>query len=49
MAVRLPELLVPMMTPGGLVFSDQPLSHDGWRPEPLPEGVPADRYFIYRT
>jgi hypothetical protein len=49
MAVRLPELLMPLMTSGGLVFSDQPLACDGWRAEPLPDGVPADRYFIYRT
>jgi hypothetical protein len=49
MAVRLPELLVPLMAAGGLVFSDQPLSCETWRPESLPDGVPADRYFIYRT
>jgi len=49
MAARLPALLTPLMAPGGLVLSDQPLTCAGWRAETLPDGVPSDRYFIYRT
>jgi len=41
--------LRPLLRPGGLALSDQPLAADGLAAEPLPEGVPAGRYFIYRA
>jgi hypothetical protein len=35
--------------PGGLVVSDQKLPADDWQSLPLPDGVPAERYFMYRV
>ncbi len=40
----LPDLLLP----GAVVVSDQPLGDAAWERQPLPQGVPLDRYFIYR-
>jgi hypothetical protein len=42
-----------LLAPGGVVVSDQDMSDgsrapQGWRAEPLPAGVQAGRYFIYR-
>ena len=37
-----------VLAPGGVVVSDQDMSGHGWRREPLPSGVAAGRYFIYR-
>jgi hypothetical protein len=47
-AALLSDLLPPLMRPGGLVLSDQELSAAAFEPEPLPQGVPARRYFLYR-
>jgi hypothetical protein len=44
----LSRLLPPLMRSGGLVLSDQELHGPALRPEPLPDGVPAGRYFLYR-
>jgi hypothetical protein len=44
LAATLPALLVT----GGLVVSDQALVTPGLAPLPPPEGVAADRYFLYR-
>ncbi len=41
--------LVPLLVPGGIVVSDQCLSHDRLLPVALPSGVPPDRYFMYRA
>ncbi len=48
-AAKLENLLPALMTLGGIIVSDQPMSHSGWQPLPLPEGVPQDRYFIARS
>lgn len=42
-----------LLAPGGVVVSDQSMTGGdgappGWRREPLPAGVAAGRYFIYR-
>lgn len=47
-AALLSRLLPPLMRPGGLVLSDQPLIGDAFIPEPLPKGVAPNRYFLYR-
>lgn len=41
--------LVPLLAPGALVVSDQPLAVRTWRRMPLPAGVADGRYFIYRN
>ena len=41
--------LAQLVRPGGLVLSDQPLPADGWSAVPLPDSVPAGRYFMYRS
>ncbi|MBC8158569.1 MAG: hypothetical protein H8E94_04475 [Alphaproteobacteria bacterium] len=41
---HLPDLVAP----GGIIASDQDLGLDGWEALPLPEGVPAKRYHLYR-
>lgn len=41
------ELLPPLTASGALVLSDQRLDHPDLRSQPLPPGIPADRYFIY--
>lgn len=48
-AAFLSKALSALMAPDGLIVSDQVLELDGWAPQPLPEGVPAGRYFILRT
>jgi hypothetical protein len=40
--------LAPLMAPGGVVLSDQPLADPRLLPAALPAGVPDGRYFIYR-
>ncbi len=46
---QLVPLLGDLMCPGGLVLSDQKLPADQWKSLPLPDGVAAERYFIYRV
>ena len=46
---RLVPLLNSLVRPGGLVLSDQKLPADDWQSLPLPEGVAAERYFMYRV
>ena len=41
--------LANLVQPGGVVLSDQPLTTGDWLPLPLPDGVPAERYFMYRA
>jgi hypothetical protein len=41
--------LAPLLAAGAIVLSDQPLDASGLQLQPLPPGVPADRYFIYRN
>lgn len=40
--------LAPLLAPGALVVADRPLEIAGTAPAPLPEGVAANRYFVYR-
>lgn len=37
-----------LLAPGAVVVSDQNLDAAGWPPLPLPEGVAAGRYHLYR-
>ena len=47
-AALLARLLPAVMRPGGLVVSDQELVAPELPAEPLPDGVPPGRYFLYR-
>lgn len=41
-------MLAAIVARDGIVLSDQRLEAAGLREEPLPPGVPGDRYFVYR-
>ena len=43
------SLLESMMRPGCVVLSDQKLPADAWPPLALPDGIAAERYFMYRV
>ena len=45
----LSEVLPGLMAPKGVIVSDQPLNPKGWAAQPLPDGVPEDRYFIFQA
>ena len=45
----LSQVLQKLMAPDGVIVSDQVLELDGWTTQPLPEGIPEDRYFILRA
>jgi|SRR5437867_8612161 len=47
-AALVSRLLPPLLGPGALVVSDQRLRCPELSSEPLPEGVPAGRYYLYR-
>ena len=47
----LPALIDPLLVAGAIVVSDQDCAPDArlrWHALPLPAGVPAGRYFLYR-
>jgi hypothetical protein len=44
----LPDLTARLLKPRGLAVSGLPLEHADLAELPLPEGVPARRYFLYR-
>ncbi len=48
-AAVLAERLAPLMVPGGLVVSDQPLLRESFEVLTPPAGVPRDRYFMCRS
>lgn len=48
LAAFVSQALPPALAPGALVLSDQPLSLLGGAVAPLPAGVPAGRYHLYR-
>ena len=48
LASALAPLLPRLTTPGAVLASDQPMPLPGWTEEPLPEGVAAGRYRLYR-
>jgi hypothetical protein len=41
--------LWPLLVPGAVLVANNPFPDTGWEPLPLPEGVPAERYFMYRV
>ncbi len=41
--------LVPLLAPGALVATDRALTGVAWPTEPLPAGVAAGDYFLYRV
>ena len=43
----LKDALPPLMADRALVLSDQEMELSGWQSVPLPDGVPAERYFFY--
>ena len=45
----LAERLPPLLALGAVLVSDQPLPHPDWQAMPLPEGVEAGCYFLYRA
>jgi len=47
-AAFLSQALPDCLAPGAIALSDQPLSSPALAPVALPDGVPPDRYFIYR-
>ena len=47
-ATFLSYALPDCLAPGAIALSDQPLSSPALAPVALPDGVPPDRYFIYR-
>jgi len=49
LAARIAPLLAPLMLPGGIVLSDQPMAQAEWTELPLPASVPRERYHIYRA
>ncbi len=49
LAAKIAPLLANLLCPGALALSDQKLSVEGWERLAPPEGVPSDRYFIYRV
>jgi hypothetical protein len=44
----LPDLTASLVQPGGLVVSGLPLDHPALTALPLPDSVPAERYYMYR-
>ena len=48
-AVVLAERLAPLMVQGGLVVSDQQISHEAFSKLKVPDSVPSERYFMYRS
>ncbi len=46
---QLTPILAQALAPGGLAASDQAVAVAGWEPLPLPDGIEAGRYFLYRN
>lgn len=42
-------LLGPLLAPGAVLVANNPFPDAGWEDLPLPDGVPVERYFMYRT
>lgn len=47
LAAEIAPLLAPLMLPGGIVLSDQPMVLPEWTELTLPASVPRGRYHIY--
>ena len=48
LAAALAPLLPRLTAPGAVLAGDQPMPLPGWTEEPLPDGVAAGRYRLYR-
>lgn len=48
LAFAIANKLAPLMSPQGVVASDQAMSQPMWKSLPLPEGVTQGRYYMYR-
>jgi hypothetical protein len=48
LAAVLAPLIAPLLCPEGVLVSDQSIEHDELTLLPLPDGVPAGRYHLYR-
>tara|TARA_R110002110_G_scaffold415612_4_gene651924 strand:- start:91 stop:579 length:489 start_codon:yes stop_codon:yes gene_type:complete len=42
-------LLRPLLVTGAVLVANNPFPDAGWELLPLPDGVPAERYFMYRV
>jgi len=42
-------LLRPLLAPGAVLIANNPFPAAEWDAVPLPDGVPAERYFMYRV
>lgn len=42
-------LLRPLLAAGAVLVANNPFPEAGWDALPLPDGVPAERYFMYRV
>lgn len=49
LTAALTPLLVPLLAPGAILVANNPFPGAGWDALPLPDGVPAERYFMYRV
>ncbi len=48
LAIRLAEILPPLLARGAVIIGDQPLPNTAWNTLGLPAGVAAGRYHMYR-
>ena len=48
LAAWLAQAVPPLLAPGALVVSDQPMAAAALVPQPLPGGIAEERYFLYR-
>ncbi|MEK9660402.1 MAG: class I SAM-dependent methyltransferase [Alphaproteobacteria bacterium] len=49
LVAELTPMLAEILVPGGIVMADQEMPQPGWERLDLPEGVPENRYFMYRA
>jgi len=49
LAAVIGPLLAPLLAPGAVVVSDQPIATGGWRALDLPENVAPGRYYMYQA
>ena len=49
LAAALIPLLRPLLAAGAVLVANNPFPEAGWDALPLPDGVAAERYFIYRV
>ena len=49
LAAAIVPLLVPLLRPGGILVANNRFPADAWDELPLPDSVPAERYFMYRV